>query len=246
MIRSSVVAVLSAVSFSLAGVAFAQTTGTQTTGTDTTGSQAVGSQASSGNLKPLELKLPKPVFVGTPKNFKSTNLEKPTGKPREPLMVPEGTELLSKDKPVTASDEEPTIGEIEQVTDGDREAAEGSFVEFGPGVQWVQIDLGQKSEIAAVLIWHFHQQARVYRDVIVKVADDPDMITNVTTIFNNDHDNSAKLGVGTDKEYVETNEGKLIDAKGAKGRYVRLYSAGNTSNDMNHYTEVEVYGKPLE
>ena len=46
--------------------------------------------------------------------------------------------------------------------------------------------------------------------------------------------------------YVETNEGKLIDAKGAKGRYVRLYSMGNNSNDQNHYLEVEVFGRPVQ
>lgn len=202
--------------------------------------------AASGDKVTLDLKLPKPVFVGTPKNIQSSNLEKPTGKPREALMVPQGTENISKGKPVSASDEEPTIGEIEQITDGDKEAAEGSFVEFGPGVQWVQIDLGQPSEIAAIALWHFHQQARVYRDVVIKVADDADFVSNVQTVFNNDHDNSAKLGIGQDKEYIETNEGKLIDAKGVKGRYVRLYSAGNTSNDMNHYTEVEVFGKPVK
>jgi hypothetical protein len=37
----------------------------------------------------------------------------------------------------------------------------------------------------------------------------------------------------------------LVDAKGAKGRYVRLHSQGNTSDEMNHYIEVEVYGKTL-
>jgi hypothetical protein len=35
----------------------------------------------------------------------------------------------------------------------------------------------------------------------------------------------------------------LIDAKGVKGRYVRLYSKGNTTNKLNHYIEVEVFGK---
>jgi hypothetical protein len=29
-----------------------------------------------------------------------------------------------------------------------------------------------------------------------------------------------------------------------KGRYVRLYSNGNTTNDLNHYVEVEVHGSP--
>jgi hypothetical protein len=84
--------------------------------------------------------------------------------------------------------------------------------------------------------------ARVYHDVVVRVADDPDFIENVRTVFNNDHDNSSGLGVGNDKEYWETYEGKLIDAQGVVARYVRLYSKGNTADDQNHYTEVEVYG----
>ena len=29
-----------------------------------------------------------------------------------------------------------------------------------------------------------------------------------------------------------------------QARYVRLYSNGNTANDLNHYVEVEVFGKP--
>ena len=45
-------------------------------------------------------------------------------------------------------------------------------------------------------MWHFHSQARVYRDVIVKVSDDPTFKTG-TIVYNNDHDNSAKLGAGT-------------------------------------------------
>jgi hypothetical protein len=78
------------------------------------------------------------------------------------------------------------------------------------------------------------------------VADDADFVTNVKTIFNNDIDNSAGQGVGTNMHYTDTYEGKLIDAKGVKGRYVRLYSNGNSSNEQNHYTEVEVYGKAAE
>ena len=68
----------------------------------------------------------------------------------------------------------------------------------------------------------------------------------VRTLFNNDIDNSAGLGVGKDMHYTETHEGKLIDAKGARARYVRLYSNGNNGSDLNHYIEVEVYGKPVE
>ena len=108
--------------------------------------------------------------------------------------------------------------------------------------QWVQVDLGASYALHALLVWHYHSQARVYRDVIVQVSDDPAFLKGVTTIFNNDHDNTSRLGVGKDKEYIEVAEGKLFDPKGVKARYVRLYSNGNTSNDLNHYVEVEIYG----
>jgi len=194
-------------------------------------------------LVELKIELPKPMFVGTPKHIKSANLEKVTGRKRKPFMAPAGLTNVAADKDVTASDDEPVIGELEMITDGDKEGAEGSFVEFGPDVQWVQVDLGEVYEIFAILLWHYHSQARVYHDTVVKLSDDPDFVSGVTTVFNNDHDNSAKLGVGKDKEYIEVNEGRLIDTKGAKARYIRLYSNGNTSNDMNHYIEVEAYGR---
>ena len=57
-------------------------------------------------------------------------------------------------------------------------------------------------------------------------------------------DNSAGLGLGKDMHYVDTHFGELFDAKGYRGRYVRLYSNGNTSDDVNHYIEVEIYGRP--
>lgn len=198
-------------------------------------------------LVPLELKLPRPAFKGTPTNVPpGTNLEPPRKGPRPPLMVPPGVKNVSQGKPVTCSDRDPIIGSPKLITDGDREAKEGSYVEFGPGKQWVQIDLKEKYAIHAIVVWHFHMSARVYHDVVVQVADDADFIENVRTVFNNDHDNSSGLGLGSDKEYWETYEGKLIDAKGAVARYVRLYSKGNTADDQNHYTEVEVYGVPAQ
>ena len=98
-------------------------------------------------------------------------------------------------------------------------------------------------KIYAACVWHYHGEARVYRDVICQISNDKDFIDGVQTVFNNDHDNTAKLGAGRDKEYIETHEGRPFACKGVKGRYVRFYSNGNTSNEMNHYTEVEVYGK---
>jgi hypothetical protein len=196
------------------------------------------------NKTELKLKLPKPMFIGTPTNIKSANLEVITGKPRGPFYVPKGTALLSLKKPVTSSDSLPVIGELDMLNDGEKAGGDGYFIELGPAPQWVQIDLGASHPLYAILAWHYHTQARVYRDVIVQVSDDPAFKTGVTTVFNNDHDNSSKLGVGKDKEYVEVAEGRLFDPKGAKGRYVRLSSNGNTTNDLNHYVEVEVYGLP--
>ena len=194
----------------------------------------------------LKITLPKPMFVGTPKNIRTANLEMITGKPRGPFMVPVGTVLLSAGKPVAASDKEPVIGEVAFVTDGKKSGEDGYYVELGPMLQWVQIDLGKSQELLAVVAWHYHSQARVYRDVVVQVSDDKDFISSVTTVFNNDHDNTSGLGAGKDREYIETFDGKLFDPKGVKARYIRLYSGGNTSNDMNHYVEVEVYGLPAK
>jgi hypothetical protein len=79
--------------------------------------------------------------------------------------------------------------------------------------------------------------------VIVQASDDQDFIQNVKTVFSNDQDNKSGLGVGTDREYFETHEGKLINAKGVKARYLRFYSKGSTESALNEYTEIEVYGR---
>ncbi len=193
----------------------------------------------------LVTEYPKPMFVGTPVPLNIPNLEKPNTN-RPAFMVPAGTVNLAKGKTVTASDSEPLLGSLDLLTDGDKSAEEGSYTEFGSGKQWVQIDLGAPGAIYAVYLWHFHLSPRVYHDVVVQVSDDPDFVTGVTTVFNNDHDNSSGMGVGSNLAYVETNHGKLIDAKGAKGRYVRLYSKGSTANGLNHYIEVEVFGVPAK
>lgn len=210
------------------------------------GGDLLAKKAQAEEMVPIKIDLPKPMFVGTPQNINVPNLEKPLGKARPPFLAPKGTENVALHKPVTSTDDMPIIGEVDMVTDGDKEAADGSYVELGPFLQNVTIDLEGEYNIYAVILWHFHKQPRVYFDVIVQVADDADFTQNVQTVFNNDIDNSAGLGVGTDMHYVETAEGKLIDAKGVQGRYVRCYSAGNSNNDLNHYIEVAVYGKPVK
>jgi hypothetical protein len=193
---------------------------------------------------PLKTELPKPLFVGTPVPVKLPNLEPARQGKRPDFMVPAGTTNLALGKKVTSSDNEPVIGTLDLVTDGDKAGDEGTWIELGPGKQWVQIDLGKSAAIYAVLIWHYHSQARVYKDVVVQISDDPEFKKDVTTVFNSDYANNLGFGEGKDYAYIESYEGKLVDAKGTKGRYVRLHSNGNTTNKLNHYTEVEVFGIP--
>ena len=54
------------------------------------------------------------------------------------------------------------------------------------------------------------------------------------------------MACGTDREYFETHEGRLINAKGVKARYLRFYSKGSTESALNEYTEIEVYGRPAK
>ena len=192
----------------------------------------------------LKTQLPPPLFVGTPVPLNVPNLEPPTRGRRPDFYVPAGTINLARNKKVTSSDNNPDVGTLDMIVDGDKDGNEGSWVELGPGKQWVEIDLAKRANISAILIWHFHSQARVYRDVVAQVSDDPTFRSGVATIFNNDFHNELGLGAGKDLNYIETYQGKLIDARGVKGRYVRFYSNGNTSNKLNHYIEVEVWGKP--
>ena len=207
------------------------------------------SSAMQANLVPIEIDLPHQMFVGTPQDIKVPNLEKLSETKRPSFLAPDGTVNLAAGKPVSSSDEAPIIGELTMITDGDKEASDGSYVELGPGVQHVTVDLEEPGELYAIIVWHYHKQPRVYFDVVVQLASDPDFIMDVKTVFNNDADNSAGQGIGQDMHYVDTYEGRLIDLLSTgspKARYVRLYSNGNNNNDLNHYIEVEVYGKPVE
>lgn len=218
--------------------------GKKTETTSESSSPAAAPAASGGTVGgvPLTTVLPPELIEGTPKPMNVPNLVPSPSKAPE-FLVPEGTTLLSKGKKATSSDDNPIIGDLTLVTDGDKDAGEGYFVEILEGTQWVQIDLENSAAVSALWVWHFHSQKRAYNDVIVQISDDATFKTGVTTVYNNDYDDSSKLGKGTDNPYTESRFGVIIDGKGTKGRYVRLYSNGSTANEMNHYIEVEVYGK---
>ncbi len=199
------------------------------------------------NLVPLNLKLPSPAFVGTPQNIPAdADVEPMSTKPRPPLMVPEGLKNLAPGSTITCSDTNVRASGLAKITDGDKQALDTSVVLLRKGTQFVQFDLGTPCELFAIVIWHAHDVPKFYRDVIVQVADDPAFTENSRTLFNNDKDNSSGRGAGTNREYFETNEGKLVNAGGAKARYIRLYSRGSSESALNEYTEVEIYGRPLK
>ena len=194
----------------------------------------------------IKFELPPPHSSGTPKEIKSDNLEPDPGpgKLRAPIMVePEFTKKLTTENTKVTTSEEAVTGDNDYVVDGDKTPDATSMLQLPGGLQWVQLDLGAEHTIAAVCVWHDQGDERVYKDVIVQISNDANFVDGVKTIFNNDHDNTAKLGKGTDKEYRERNDGRPMDAKLTKGRYVRCYSNGSTSEPVNNYIEIEVFGK---
>ena len=194
----------------------------------------------------IKFELPPPHSSGTPKEIKSDNLEPDPGpgKLRPPIMVePEYAKKLTTENTKVTTSEEAVTGDNDYVVDGDKTPDATSMLQLPGGLQWVQLDLGAEHTVAAVCVWHDQGDERVYKDVVVQISNDANFVDGVTTIFNNDHDNTAKLGKGTDKEYRERNDGRPMDAKLAKGRYVHCYSNGSTSEPVNNYIEIEVFGK---
>lgn len=199
------------------------------------------------DLVPLKPTLPAPTFVGTPKEAPAglSDVENPSEK-HPPLMIPKDAKNVAPSATITTSDHNAKPDSLTKITDGDKEAKDSSIVLLRKGLQWVQFDLGAPKEIYAIVIWHAHDAPKVYREVVAQVSNDPEFKDNVQTLFNNDKSNTSGLGAGHDRQYYETNEGKTIDAKGAKARYVRLYSHGSTDSALNEYTEVEIYGRPVK
>jgi hypothetical protein len=208
-------------------------------GGESDGSETVEVAAGLVRFQP---EFPPEQIEGTPVEGDLSNVEPVPTRPPS-LAMPGGVQLISGNKPVTSSDDMPIIGDLSYITDGDKLAGEGYYVELMPGPQWVQIDLEEPKEIFGIWLWHYHLQARAYQSVVVQISNDENFATGVTTVFNNDYTNAWGFGRGRERPYLESRYGKPIQVNGVTGRYVRLHSSGNTANDMNHFIEVEVYGR---
>lgn len=197
------------------------------------------------DLVELDPMPPKAIAKGTevPKNI--PNLEKARKKNTDParIKIPKGCSNLAFEKDEILSSKDVTDGDLEDITDGDATGAAKSVVNIKDGLAYVDIDLEDSHSIYAIQLWHYHSTARVYKDVIIQISDDEDFAEGVTTVFNNDHDNSANLGKGSDKNYIEEYHGKTIKVDGVKGQYVRFYSNGYYKGKGNHYCEIRIHGK---
>jgi hypothetical protein len=121
------------------------------------------------------------------------------------------------------------------MTDGN--TATATFTELEVGLQWIKFDLSSNKYVTKVKIWHYYGNLRSYHDVILQVSTNNIDWTNK---FNNDSDNSAGQGIGSDLEYEENSNGKEITIN-TSARYIRLWINGSTANEYNHYCEVEIY-----
>ncbi len=198
------------------------------------------------STEPLALQLPAHTLKGTPEDLPAgPNIEPPSDKPPTPLQVPKGVINVAAGKSATSS-VKPFTGELSQLTDGKKEPLDDDAVEMRKGTQWVQVDLGESVAIHAIALWHDHRYVQLIHDVIVQISDDPEFKSGVTTLFNNDTDNSSGQGVGTDREYFEIHFGKVVAGQGVKARYVRGYSKGGSLTALNCWQEIEAYALPAK
>jgi Na+-transporting NADH:ubiquinone oxidoreductase subunit NqrC len=186
---------------------------------------------------------------GYPKELKKpANFEEQ--KKRPPFMAPPGVTNIALKKPVTCSMEEDDFieGFADQITDGIKKSREGDYVDLGPGLQWAQVDLGAEHTVYCVVVWHFYRNPIIYRDIVIQVSNDPEFESGVTTLFNNDDDDSSGLGKGNDPSHMAAWWGEVGDARGPSNsgtqcRYVRVYTNGGCADELNRFVEIAVYGK---
>lgn len=133
------------------------------------------------------------------------------------------------------------------LNDGDKISEEGHYTGVGgEGLQWAQIDFGRSYDVNKVKVWHYYADGRIVHDLVIQLSNDPTFATGVTTVFNNDRNNSAGLGAGSDTEYAETADGKTIHFNTVNARYVRHYQngclkPGGEESPYNQIVELEVW-----
>jgi hypothetical protein len=128
-----------------------------------------------------------------------------------------------------------------KLTNGNTASTDYVTVGYADQLVYAQIDLGALKDISQIKMWHYHSDGRTYKDVIVQLSRTPDF-NNATTVFNNDKDNSAAQGYGSDDEYAETADGKTLTFAPVTARYARFWLKGNSVNANSNFVELQVFG----
>lgn len=132
-----------------------------------------------------------------------------------------------------------TVGQETRVKDGTIASASTNLATL-TGTS-ATLDLGGQYYINGLNVWHNFSDGRTFRDVIFEIADNS-QFNNSTIVYNADATNVLGKGAGSDPEYAETGAGKLVQFAPVAGRYIRLWSNGNSVDGGNTLAEVEVYG----
>ena len=200
---------------------------------------------------PLVTELPEEVFEHPYYPWPKVEGLAPKGCGQPPLFVESDVKLVNvaRGKPVRPSTpmHKIIIGELELVTDGEKNGADGNYVELREGLQWMQVDLREITELHAIWVFHWTKGYSLVNDVVVQVSNDPKFEDDsVCTLFNNDRDGSSGLVEGDDVPYMDSHRGWVIDAKQVPTRFLRCYSAGSEISNGNLYVEIEAWGREPE
>lgn len=136
----------------------------------------------------------------------------------------------------------PAFQNLDRITNGNKHFNDYADSYPNNGLTWIQLDLGVAHDVNKINLWRYYWAGRSYRDTVVQLSNTSDFSSGVTTVFNNDTDNSAGFGIGTDSEYAETEDGKTFEVNSVNARYVRIYTNGSDYNAYSHFVEVEVFG----
>lgn len=108
----------------------------------------------------------------------------------------------------------------------------------GPG--WAQVDFGQEYTVNRANVCVYENWTP--KDVIIQFSNDPEFKTGVTTVFNNDADNTFGQGEGTDEVYEDTPTGRDFTFEPVTARYMRCWNGGNLyGSAMAAWEEIQAY-----
>ena len=196
-------------------------------------------------LVPLKLDLPAPHFRGHSQGCAQARERR--AHLGQAASAPHGSGGVRNRAPagkISCSDTNATAGMLAKITDGNKEAVDTSIVSLRKGVQYVQFAPPGAGRFAVGI-----GRVRYAEDLSLRGGPGGrrrGVHRQRPHALQQRHPREqGGPGAGTDREYFETNEGKLIDAKGAKGRYAPgRIRAGSSDSALNEYTEVEIYGRP--